>query len=271
MREVLTSHFRAATIGLLLGCALCGLLAKPTSAQRTSPNVWEEKAVPKPAPPPTTNPRPTGRRNPPVRTAPPVRRITLLTVQWRLLKFTEDGLRKVVSVNDNFSPQDRLMLAVKANQNGYLYVIRQPAPDRDGQLFFPSKHYNAGQNYVRKDQEFILPSDCSDFAVPCWFSLSPPAGKESLTLIFSRNEIKELPTYAPPNGPVLNVQARLVSDLLAASKQELLRIPGALSDRYTVWVRNNNAENNDEIIETLTFNKTTGTNAAAGNATVTQN
>lgn len=245
--------------GLVFAFVLCGLSAGRASAQ----DGWGDPVKIKRQPQaPSRTPAPRQRR----RVAATVQRAPLLTVQWRLLKFTDDGLRKVVNASDAFSPQDRLVFAVKTNQNGYLYIVRQPAPDSDGLLLFPSRHYNNGRNYVRKDQEFILPSDCTDFAVPCWFSLSPPAGKEAVTLIFSRDEIRELPGYAPPTGPLMSVQSRVINDLRVASQQQLQRIPGVLSDRNTIWVRNTNAENNEEIIETLTLNKAGATTAAGGTA-----
>ncbi len=257
MREVFIRHVRAALTGLVFVFLLCGVLAGTAVAQRTSPNVWEER-TPKPATPtPTSRP---GRRPAP-RTTPPAQRNPLLTVKWRLLKFTNDGLRKAVSVDDTFTSQDRLLLEVNASQNGYLYIIRQPAADRDGQLLFPSRYYNGGRNYVRADQDVVLPSACADFTVPCWFSLAPPDGKEIITLVLSRSEIKELPNSISPTAAAApGVSSRVIAQLLAGSQQRLQRRAGVLDDRYTVWVENINAENNQEIIETLTLNK-----AASGN------
>ena len=241
---------------LAFACGLlCGLPATGTRAQ----NRWDDTQIIKRQPTaPNRKPAPRQVR----RTAPMQQRAALLTLQWRLLRFTEDGLRRVVNVEDTFSPRDRLVLAIKANQNGYLYVVRQATPERDGQVLFPSRYYNAGRNYVQKDQEFVLPSDCAEFAAPCWFNLQPPSGKEMITLIFSRDEIEELPNFASPNATSLNVRAQLLSNLIAGSQQRLLRIPGVLSDRYTIWVRNTNPDNNEEIIETLTLNKAAPVNTA---------
>lgn len=248
---------RAKSFGVFGGVVLlCGLLAGQAALAQDR---WDDPVKIK-RQPSTPNRKPAPRRV--KRTVATVERAPLLTVQWRLLKFTDDGLRKVVSVDETFTSQDRLLLAVKANQNGYLYIIRQPAADRDGQLLFPSRHYNSGRNYVRTDQEFVLPSDCADFAVPCWFTLPPPAGKEIVTLIFSRDEIEELPNVVSPSAAAPSVGSRVISQLLAGTQQRLQRIPGVLRDRNTIWVRNTNAENNEEIIETLTLNKTAGGNTA---------
>lgn len=255
MRGAFTRLFRAGSAGLL--SALCGVAASPTAAQ----DIWREPVQIQRQP---TKP---GRKPAPrqaARRVATVQRAALLTLQWRLLKFTEDGLRRVVNVNDTFSPQDRLVLAVKANQSGYLYVVRQPSSGGDGRLLFPARNYNGGRNYVPKDYEFVLPSDCSDFTVPCWLSLPPSAGKEALTLIFSRDQIDELPNTVAAGG-VQTVGAQRLAALVAASEQKLQRIPGVLSDRFTVWVRNTNAANNEEIIETLTLNNA-GSVKAAGAA-----
>jgi hypothetical protein len=263
MRATCISLARAEAFKVLWGVAvLCGLLLGHT-ATVTAQDRWDDPVKIKRQPSqPNRKPAPRQVK----RTVATVQRAPLLTVQWRLLKFTDDGLRRVVSVDETFTPQDRLLLAVKANQNGYLYIIRQPAADRDGQLLFPSRHYNSGRNYVRTDQEFVLPSDCADFAVPCWFTLPPPAGKEIVTLIFSRDEIEELPNFVAPSAVVPNVKAPVITQLLAGTQQRLQRIPGVLRDRYTIWVRNTNAENNEEIIETLTLNKTGSGNRASVNA-----
>ena len=262
MRAAFMSNGRAQAVRVFWGVVLlCGLLAGQTAFAQDR---WDDPVKIK-RPPSTPTRKASSRRV--KRTVATVERAPLLTVQWRLLKFTDDGLRKVVSVDETFTLQDRLLLAVKANQNGYLYIIRQPAADRDGQLLFPSRHYNSGRNYVRTDQEFVLPSDCADFAVPCWFTLPPPAGKEVLTLVFSRDEIEELPNFVSPSAAAPSVSSRVISQLLADSQQRLQRIPGVLRDRYTIWVRNTNAENNEEIIETLTLNKAaSGNRAAAGKA-----
>lgn len=256
MQTVFIRLFRAGAVGLVFWLVLCGVPTARTFAQ----DIWKPKKEitirekPVPATPGRRPLRPRRER---------VQRATLLTVQWQLRKFTEDGLRKLVSIGDTFSPQDRLLLSVKVNQSGYLYIIRQPSADNDGQLLFPSRYYNGGRNHVREDQEFVLPSDCSDFGAPCWFSLPPSAAKETLTLIFSRDRIPELPNQASPTGGTTMVGARVVSRLLDASAQKLQRIPGVLADRNTVWVRNTNAENNEEVIETLTINGAGVTKAAA--------
>jgi hypothetical protein len=245
----------------VLGLMLCGMLAHQAGAQ----NRWDLPPERKPQQqPPVTNRKPGTRPRPRPRGTPVTPSLTKLALDWKLFKFTDDGLRKEVSIEGTYSPTDRLFLSVKPHQNGYLYIIRQPVADRDGHLLFPSKYYNSGRTYVRKDQEFFLPSDCASFAVPCWFNLSAPAAKDTITVIFSRDEIKELPNYVDPSSSVTSVKTEVVSRLqLAGLQLPQTKIPGVFSERYTITVTNTNAENNHQVIETLTFNKS-GNTATAG-------
>ncbi|HEX8558012.1 MAG TPA: DUF4384 domain-containing protein [Pyrinomonadaceae bacterium] len=251
MRAVFNFARPARTLGLMLGAALCLSAAGPAAAQ----NRWDDKVVIKR---PESKPGRKPALRQPARRAPSTQRAALLTLQWRVLRFTDEGLRKVVgvsddlSINDTFSPRDRLVIALKPNQSGYLYVIRQPSSGGDGQLLFPTRNYNGGKNYVVKDQEYVLPSDCSDFSVPCWLNFPPKPGKETLTLVFSRDQIDELPNSAPPAGRTQTVGAARLAALAAASEQKLTRVRGLSIDG--IWVRNTNAANNEEIIETLTLN-----------------
>lgn len=254
--------FRPTAIGLAFALVLCSVVRGQNVEQpRKSPNVWRGNVPSKPSTPSTTNTTPKlGKRVRTPRAAAP--KFVPLEVHWRLLKFTSDGLRKEVSIDETFKPQDGLMLAVTAHQNGYLYIVRQSAADRDGQLIFPNRHYNGGRNYVSTNKEFILPSDCTDFTVPCWFNLPPLAGKEIVTIIFSRDEIRELTSFISPSAVAPSVSSRVLSQLLAGSQQRLLKRPGVQSERYTTWVTNTNTENNKEIIETLTLNRAGGGNTA---------
>jgi hypothetical protein len=246
MRTSFIRLFGAGTAALVLGLLLCGWPGGRADAQ----DIWKPKQKSTPTPTPTPNGHRKRPPKPPRQPPAPTR----LQVQGQLRKFNEaEGKRKLVSSGDNFSSQDMLQFAIKVNQNGYLYVVRQSAPGGDGQLLFPSKFYNGGNSYVKEDQELVLPSSCpaSEFSAPCWFRLSAP--EEALTVIFSRNRIEELANQSPAVVP-----AQTLSKLLAASQQQLSRIdgvsvPGVQDDRYTFWVTNTNEKKNEEIIYTLTL------------------
>jgi len=195
------------------------------------------------------------------RTAPTVERAALLTLQWRIVKFKEDGYQEETSGGATFMPNDKIRLAVKANQGGYLYIIRQNTPGAEGQLLFPDKRHLKGKNFVQKNQEYILPSDCSNFEVPCWYSIQPPAGQELFTLIFSREPIEELPNDATEGGAP--IAAQVLTELKSSSSQKLTRQQGTFNSRYTIWIRNTNTEDNEEIIETLVLIKGNASPVAA--------
>lgn len=251
---------------MVLGIVLGGGLPQPAAAQ----DIWKPKT--KTTPTPTRTPPPGRRRPRPSRRESPPPATTLLTVQGQFHKFTEeDGVRKLVSSGDTFSPQDMLQFSIKVNQNGFLYVILQRTPDGDGQLLFPSKYHNGGNSFVKEDQEFLLPSDCDGFNVPCWFKLSPSTREEKLTIIFSRKRVDSLPAQVARNEPPAVVPAQVLSRLVAASAQQLrrtdgIRVAGVQDDRNTFWVTNDNEKNNEEIIYTMTLKGGGNVKAAAGAA-----
>src|SRR6266850_5657668 len=130
----------------------------------------------------------------PSRPAPKVQKAALLTLQWHVLKRTGDDSHEEADTTREFQTGDRLKLAITTNQNGYLYIINQPH-GKDGMLLFPDLRINKGMNYVVKDKEYMVPSYCPDFDDPkdCWFQMVPPAGTETLLVIFSRDKITTLP------------------------------------------------------------------------------
>ena len=188
------------------------------------------------------------RRQPPVEQEQSL----LLALQYRILKVTTEG-EEEANLFTKFYPGDFLRLAVKANQSGYLYIIHQNSRDGDGQIIFPDSRLNNGQNYVSKDQEYVLPSNCPDIsgAPPCAFPVVPPSGVEYFTLIFTRDMLIDLPNQAAESGGV--IRAQVLQRLLGESGQKLSHKPGAT--RYAVKVINTNTRDNEEIIETLLLNK----------------
>ena len=89
-----------------------------------------------------------------------VSRVPLLAVQMRLLKAKEDGSFAETHPLSQFYANDRLRLSVRANQDGYLTIIRQSAPDQDGEILFPTSLLNNGANFVTANNEFVVPSNC---------------------------------------------------------------------------------------------------------------
>lgn len=242
-------------VGLFWAVVMCGLMFSQAAAQDdcNNPNVLCGKNTKKP---PTPTPTRTPTRTPNIRRPrPPVSRAAqpaaTLQFQWGLLKIDDSGMRKFVSINDIYAPRDRLLLSVKVLQNGYLYVIRHPASDRDGIVIFPSRHYNRGENRVQVGDEVVLP-DYSNRAVACWLSPPPPSvGSETVTVILSRKPIRHLPNHA--SAAVTNrvtVRGSVISEILNAPKQQQ-SVPGGGVDYNTYFIES--TENSERIVETLTI------------------
>lgn len=229
--------------------------APGAAAQKQGAPLWYSvvtvKRVEKPnrVPPKGTKPAPKG--------AKPVRqRAALLTLQWHLLKRASDTVQEEADPNQEFQTGEKLKLAFTVNQAGYLYIVNQPE-GKDAVLLFPDLRINKGQNYVAKDQAYIIPSYCPDFDDPkdCWFKMVPPSGTETLIVIFSRDKITTLPNeISKPYSPV---KKSIVDQLISTSEQKVkqvtgeLAIPGQKAVRFATRVQNTNLQDNEELIATI--------------------
>jgi len=186
---------------------------------------------------------------------PRVQKTALLTLQWHLIKRMSDTKRAEADPSKEFQTGDRLKLAITTNQNGYLYIVSQPH-DKDGVMLFPDLRINKGQNYVLKDTEYVVPSYCPNLGQEdCWFKMTPPAGTETMIVIFSRDKITDLPNEI--STPYAPVKRNIVEQLIASSQQKVkqssgaLAIPGKKAVRYATRVQNTNLEDNEELIATI--------------------
>lgn len=188
-----------------------------------------------------------------VRKPQAVERAPLLALEWRVLKVKDDSSQEETSPLAVFHTGDRLRLSVKTNQSGYLYIIHQASPTLPGQIIFPDSRVNGGRNDVTKNQQFVLPSACPAEIKPrdCALIVTPPAGKEVFTLVFSRDPLTDLPNSATETtgGIPVNVLLKLKTD----SGQTLRRLKG--SSAQSVLVINTNTKDNEDIFETLILNK----------------
>jgi len=184
-------------------------------------------------------------------------RVALLTLQWHLLKRVDDKNREEADPTQEFQTGDRVKVAITVNQTGYLYIVNQPE-GKDGVLLFPDLRINKGQNNVLKDKEYIIPSFCQDFEDPndCWYKMAPPAGTETLIVIFSRDKITTLPNEI--SKPYSVVKRDIVDQLISTSEQKKaqvtgseLAIPGQKTVRYATRVQNTNVKDNEELIATI--------------------
>ena len=198
-----------------------------------------------------------------------VRRIQepLLAVQLRLMLVNRDGGESEANPLATFTPADRLRLSVKANQRGFLYIIRQKTPESEGEIVFPTSLVNAGKNLISANYEYVIPNNCPRDAVPnprdCALILFPynESPEEFFTVIFTRDQLVDLPDSVKNTRVNLKnlltagkLPTKTLIDLIEDSNQDLISQKGDTT--FSVRVVNQNANDNEEIIETFILNKT---------------
>lgn len=191
----------------------------------------------------------------------------LLAVQLKLLLVNKDGSESEVNPLATFTPNDRLRLSVKANQRGFLYIIRQKSPEEDGEIIFPTTLVNGGKNLVSANYEYVLPNNCPKDIIPnlrdCALTVFPynESPKEYFTLIFTRDQLVDLPEDATNKRVSLKnlmtagkLPIKILVDLIEDSNQDLVAQTG--DSPFGVRIVNQNRNDNEEIIETFILNKT---------------
>jgi hypothetical protein len=221
----------------------------------------------------------------PGRTPPPRRRIRapLLSLQWWLMIRNRDCRPQEVDPNAIFASDDQLRIGGKVNQGGHLYVTLNVQDRQDAILIFPEPRINRGRNQVVKNLEVIVPYRCPttperdsgcprdvDPAVDCWWNMTKPYGEKYITLIFSREKIKELEDLLEeaelnPQGsrdlPKLSLdslnrikeQAVQQADLRRERVRPRPNEKGFIAANYVTRVTNLNRRDNEEIVETITL------------------
>ncbi|MGI8787987.1 MAG: hypothetical protein ACR2HG_09535 [Pyrinomonadaceae bacterium] len=190
----------------------------------------------------------------------------LLAIQLKLLLVNRDGSESEVNPIATFTPLDRLRLSVKANQRGFLYIIRQKSPEEDGEIIFPTTLVNGGSNLVSANYEYVIPNNCPKDIIKepreCSLTLVPyeDAPREYFTLIFTRDQLVGLPDDVKNTRVSLanlmsagRVQSKMLVDLIEDSKQDLVSQAG--DTPFGVRIVNQNLNDNEEIIETFIVNK----------------
>jgi len=192
--------------------------------------------------------------------------VPLLAIQLKLMMVNKDGSETEVNPFSTFTPKDRLRLSVKANQRGYLYIIRQKSPEADGEIIFPTTLVNGGRNLISANYEYILPTNCPKDIVPdlrdCSLTLFPydESPQEFFTLIFTRDQLIGLPDDVKNTRVSLanlmtagKLQSKTLVDLIEDSNQDLVSQTG--DTPFGMRIVNVNANDNEEIIETFVLNK----------------
>jgi hypothetical protein len=192
--------------------------------------------------------------------------VPLLAAQLRLLSVDKDGKETEVAPFVAFTPNDRLRMSIKANQTGYLYVIRQASPESDGEIIFPTTLVNNGSNLVKANVEYVLPRNCPAEYIPeprdCALQLFPydQSPQEYFTLIFTRDSLIDLPNDVKNTRVSLanlmsagKISSKTMIDMIEDSGQDLVSQQG--DTPYAVRIVNVNAKDNEEIIETFVLSK----------------
>lgn len=195
--------------GLLV--SLCAA-APPARAQKRDTGTWHPAAAPKPKAQP--RPKPAAPRPP----APPPKARTL-AVQYRLLKVNDNDSQTEVSPVTVFNGGDRLRLALKADDDVYVFVIHQKGPASPGSVYFPDTRF-AVQNHIRKGEQLIFPSNCTSTPTPsgCAYEIDRASGQEFFTLIFSRTE--NVPLFEQAVGAGGTIDARALDSYLGSLAQK---------------------------------------------------
>ena len=229
---------------LLVALALlAGGLSGRTDADEGYSGVWTSER------PITRKVKPDRDPSKPIRKKPEPAR--LLTVQWRLLKQDIAGKEAEVDPSKPFYSGDRIKFAVKVNQDGYLYILQNAEGDESA-VIFPDPRIDGGKNFVKRDGEVIIPSNCDEeHKDDCWYRLEPPAGREPITVIFSRDKITTLPNSVEEVGT--RVKKHVVSSLQAKSPNPTYdkRPKSAGTGRFVTWATNMNAKDNEELVTTF--------------------
>lgn len=185
--------------------AVCG--ARVASAQDDTPGWNKTQTTPKEKvespstprrPPKTAAPRHQRRRPRGRQTASRVATPALLSLQYRVLKVERNGSQIEVNPITVFNPEDRFRFGFKPDSDGFLYIIQQTDPNQPGTMLFPDSSVNGGQNFVRKGQEFTVPSGCMSGVTSwdCSYRIDGVAGQDFYTIIFSRDATPNLPPDA---------------------------------------------------------------------------
>ncbi|HLM62214.1 MAG TPA: hypothetical protein VK308_15525 [Pyrinomonadaceae bacterium] len=198
----------------------------------------------------------------------PARRIEepLLAVQLKLMMVNRDGSESEVNPLATFTPNDRLRLSIKANQRGYLYVIRQKSPEAEGEIIFPSSVVNNGKNLISANYEYVIPKNCPKEIIAnardCALTLFPydESPQEYFTLIFTRDQLVDLPDDVKNTRVSLanlmtggKLPVKTLIDLIEDSNQDLVAQTG--DTPFGIRIVNQNQNDNEEIIETFILNK----------------
>ncbi|MEN3334345.1 MAG: hypothetical protein V7641_3710 [Blastocatellia bacterium] len=203
--------------------------------------------------------------------------VPLLSLQWWVIAQGEDNLGEWTDPNRMFSKDDRIRFGFKVNQPGYLYIINESLAQNGKvidppHILFPASQANRGQNvFAKRNIEYIVPTYCKGISDPddCWLEVNEQAGKEVITVIFSREMITDLADQLAKADD--QISKTFIDQLMADTEKNLEKKPLSPIDlksqkkgssqtdtvsgnSYITRVTNKNPKDNEEIIFTFNLN-----------------
>ncbi|MGA9771928.1 MAG: DUF4384 domain-containing protein [Blastocatellia bacterium] len=193
----------------------------------------------------------------------------LLTLKYQVLVRGDGGsAQRVDAANKEFKVGDQLKLAVTPNQNGFLYIVHHSVDNNNKTIdqphvIFPNPGVNDGRNEVKKDEQYLVPKHCPQFEDPtdCWWEITPPSGKDFFTVIFSRDEISDLPSKLT-NEDSSNDKDAIAMNIIARVKSTSNTKDIARSDKIKInsrsttesdgtYIQNTSRSDNEELFDTI--------------------
>jgi Domain of unknown function (DUF4384) len=261
----------------LLIAFLSGALVGPLTGAETSiardgdPNFWGQPVkFTQPVKPKAGRVRPVTRPKP---DSNGLEENPLLALKYKVLRRGDGNSPESVDPAGQFKIRDQLKLAVTPNQNGFLYLVHGSV-GVDGKVIdpphviFPDPRIDNGLNAVQKNREYLVPQYCPEFSDPkdCWLEITPPNGKEFFTVIFSRDEITELPNKLTVDDIARNsgaISQQVIDAIKRSSGQTLAQDTPPKSTRSSrgddsIYVRNTNRKDNEELVDTIEIKHLSG-------------
>jgi Domain of unknown function (DUF4384) len=268
---MITKLFSFALLTLLVGGLIVQsfITAVPVAADSGS-YYWDEPVAIKQPAKPKTGRRRTGTRPPADKHGEELS--PLLTIKYKLLERATGGDGRTVDASQtSFAVGDQLRLSLTPNQHGYLYVIHHSVDNANNivdqpHVIFPSPRINEGKNEVNKNETYVVPKFCPEFDDPkdCWWEITPPSGRDFFTVIFSRDEITDLPSSLTEADVTANAKDAVAVKTLEAFNKERdanrqsvahTRQIRFKSKRTTeedgIFIQNTNRKDNEELIDTI--------------------
>ncbi len=193
----------------------------------------------------------------------------LLTLKYQVLMRGDGGMaQRVDAAKKDFKVGDQLKLSVTPNQDGFLYVVHHSVDNNNKvidqpHVIFPNPGVNDGRNAVKKDEQYLVPKYCPQFDDPsdCWWEITPPGGKDFFTVIFSRDEITDLPSKLTnedsnndKDAVAMNIIARVksTSNTKDIARADKIRINSrSTTESDGTYIQNTSKSDNEELFDTI--------------------